>query len=456
MLPTPPLLHAHPDDIVAWRAGQPVTQRTFMAHAAQVADSFPAGRHLLNACHDRYRFAVTLVAGMLSGRVNLMPSTYTPEVVRQLAEFAPDTFVVDDGTDAARHPGLPEHRFPDTPPSVTTDAHALFAIPPEQLVSWVFTSGSTGAPVPHPKTWGKLVLNTRAAAQQLGLNTKRTGQPPFTLIGTVPPQHMYGFESTILLALQGGGAFVAERLFYPADILATLAATPGPRVLVTTPYHLRTLLAANEAKPPVELLVSATAPLPPELAREAEQAFAAPLLEIYGSTETGQIATRRPCADPRWRLFPGIQLEDRAGTTWAQGGHVETPVPLGDLIVLEDSEHFTLQGRSADLINIAGKRTSLEYLNHQLQRISGITDAAYYMPDEDRDSVTRLSAFVVAPGMTRADIVTALRERIDPLFLPRPLVMLDALPRNATGKLPRDVCKQLLAAHASGSGRSTS
>lgn len=266
---------------------------------------------------------------------------------------------------------------------------------------------------------------------------------------------MYGFESTILLALQGGGAFVAERLFYPADILAALAATPGPRVLVTTPYHLRTLLAADEAKPAVELLISATAPLPPELAQQAEQVFSAPLLEIYGSTETGQIATRRPCADPRWRLFPGIQLEDRAGTTWAQGGHVETPVPMGDLITLEDSQHFTLGGRSADLINIAGKRTSLDYLNHQIQHLPGVSDAAYYMPDDDSDGVTRLAAFVVAPGVARADIIAALRERVDPLFLPRPLIMLDALPRNATGKLPRDVCKQLLAAHAARPGRSS-
>lgn len=422
-----------------------------MAHALQTADSFPAGRHLLNACQDRYRFAVTLVAGMLSGRVNLMPSTYTPEVVRQLAEFAPDTFVVADNSETARHPGLPEHRFIDTPPGVGSETDHVPDIPPEQLVSWVFTSGSTGAPVPHPKTWGKLVLNTRAAAQQLGLSTSSTDQPPFTLIGTVPPQHMYGFESTILLALLGGGAFVAERLFYPADIIAALASTPGPRVLVTTPYHLRTVLTVGEAKPNIKLLLSATAPLPPELAHEAEQVFSAPLLEIYGSTETGQIATRRPCTDTRWRLFPGIQLDDRNGTTWAQGGHVETPVPLGDLITIEDDEHFTLGGRSTDLINIAGKRTSLEYLNHQLQHIPGVTDGAYYMPDympdEDASGVTRLTAFIVAPGLHRANIIAALRQRVDPLFLPRPLIMLDALPRNATGKLPRDVCKQLLTTH---------
>ena len=52
-----------------------------------------------------------------------------------------------------------------------------------------------------------------------------------TLIGTVPPQHMYGFESTVLLALVSGNAFSAERPFYPADIAAAVAAAPRPRAL---------------------------------------------------------------------------------------------------------------------------------------------------------------------------------------------------------------------------------
>jgi acyl-coenzyme A synthetase/AMP-(fatty) acid ligase len=51
--------------------------------------------------------------------------------------------------------------------------------------------------------------------------------------------------------------------------------------------------------------------------------------------------------------------------------------------------------------------------------------------------VTRLAAFVVAPGLTSEFILAALRQRIDPAFLPRPLCLVDALPRNATGKLTR-------------------
>jgi hypothetical protein len=81
---------------------------------------------------------------------------------------------------------------------------------------------------------------------------------------------MYGFESTVLLALLSGNAFSAERPFYPADICAAVAAVPRPRALISTPVHLRALLAAGIELPPIDLIVSATAPLTLDLAREVE------------------------------------------------------------------------------------------------------------------------------------------------------------------------------------------
>ena len=107
------------------------------------------------------------------------------------------------------------------------------------------------------------------------------------------------------LALQSGGALCAERPFYPADVCSALGALPRPRTLVSTPIHLRALLASQAELPPADLIVSATAPLPPELAREAEQRFRAPLLEIYGSTESGQLATRRTARAERMAAVAG-------------------------------------------------------------------------------------------------------------------------------------------------------
>ena len=320
-------------------------------------------------------------------------------------------------------------------------------IPAHHPAAYVFTSGSSGTPLPHRKDWGDLVACAHAEARQLGLQPRRR----FTLIGTVPPQHMYGFESTLLLALHNGIAFGAAHPFYPADIAGALEAVPGPRILVTTPIHLRALLESGITLPRLDLLLSATAALPRDLASLAEARMGAPLQEIYGSTETGQIASRRSAQSDRWTLFPGVRLQVGEGTAVAHGGHVSQPTPLHDVIESIDAEHFLLHGRMADLVNIAGKRNSLDYLNHQLNAIPGVVDGAFFLPSEAgaRD-VTRLMAFVVAPTLDAAAIRAALRERVDPVFLPRPLLHVESLPRNRTGKLPR-AALQALAARLMGS-----
>jgi len=59
------------------------------------------------------------------------------------------------------------------------------------------------------------------------------------------------------------------------------------------------------------------------------------------------------------------------------------------------------------------------------------------MPEEDDGTVTRLTAFVVAPGLASETVMAALRQRIDPASFPRPLCFVESLPRNETGKLSR-------------------
>jgi len=424
-----PLL-AHPSLAapLAWRADGVVTVARFLADAERVAALMPPGGHVLNVCADRYRFTVGLVASLLAGKVSLLPSTHTPETVRQLAAFAPDAFCLTDTLpcDIA----LPQMAWPQLAPADFTGA--MPALPADRLVAWVFTSGSTGTPLPHRKTWGALVRNVRAEAERLGLL-----ETPHTLVGTVPPQHMYGFESTVLMALQSGGALWGGRPFYPADIVAAIAAVAQPRVLVSTPFHLRALLAAELALPPLDLVVSATAPLSGNLAVELESRLGCPLMEIYGCTETGQTATRRTARTAEWQLFPGVRLTMKDNVAWADGGHVEAPTALSDVIEPTAEDRFLLHGRCADLVNIAGKRTSLGYLNHQLNAIPGVVDGSFFPPDDDPHGIARLTAVVVAPGLDQAGLLAALRERIDPVFLPRPLLFADALPRNATGKLPR-------------------
>lgn len=444
----PLISHATADAVVAYRAGLPIRAAEFLSDAARLAASLPPGEHVINICADRYRFAVGLGACLLRGKICLLPPTRTPEVIRQLAALAPAVFCLTDEDDC--DVALPQVRFPQSSISRAAAGGGSCCMPEidaSQPAAYVFTSGSTGVPVPYPKTWGKLVRCVRDGAARLGLVDGRS----HAVLATVPPQHMYGFESSVLLAMQSGSALCAERPFYPADICTALDALPRPRMLLSTPIHLRALLALQTELPRVDLIVSATAPLSQELAREAEQRFRAQLLEIYGSTESGQLATRRTARDREWRLWPGVCLTLEEGRAWARGGHLEQPTPMCDELEPIDAERFLLHGRLADLVNIAGKRSSLSYLTHQLNSIEGVKDGIFFFPEEPHPSeagVARVAAAVVAPGLDAARITEALRRRIDPVFLPRPLLLVERLPRNSTGKLPREALRSLAAASA--------
>jgi acyl-coenzyme A synthetase/AMP-(fatty) acid ligase len=76
--------------------------------------------------------------------------------------------------------------------------------------------------------------------------------------------------------------------------------------------------------------------------------------------------------------------------------------------------------------------------------IEGVQDGVFLMQEADAGHVARLTALAVAPGLQPETILSTLRNRIDAAFLPRPLVLVDALPRNTLGKLPRAALLELI------------
>jgi len=427
-----------PGSVFAYRGGAAIGPAQFLGDVSQLAAQLPDAGHVINLCADRYRFTVGFAAALLRRQVNLLPPNQTPAMLEQLLRVYPDAYcLADDGDHAAARTVM----FPELAPAPAGDA-IVPTVPADQIAAILSTSGSTAQPVPHAKSWGGMLRSVRAELGRLGLNAESNT----AIVGTVPPQHMYGLESTVLMPMQGGLALHAARPFYPADVCAELEAIPGQRALITTPVHLRALVAESAVLPRVEFVVCATAPLSPQLAAAAEARFEAPLYEIYGCTEAGELATRRTVETPEWLALPGITLrQDGTGTTWVRGGNVDAEIPLHDVIELNGADRFLFHGRHADLVNIAGKRTSLANLNYHLNSIEGVRDGVFVMPEESDDAVTRPLAFVVAPGVTREGLMAALRQRIDAAFLPRPLHLVASLPRNPTGKLPREALAALMA-----------
>jgi len=467
----PFLRPGQPEDVIAWRGKQPITRREFLRDLTALAARLPERTHVLNHCEDRYRFMVGLVAALTRGQVSLFPSNRAPEVLAQLARDYPDMYCLTDqrtpdmSPSAATHKDVrvsreagcrerPEHLdVRARPPEETSvmevctyDTSGTCAgaqdptFPPEQLVAIAFTSGSTGVPKRYPKYWGGVVQEARIAGERLGLDARSPGR----ILATVPAQHMYGFVYSVILPAQWGYALGAERPFYPEDIRRALADLPGPAILVTTPVHIRACVLDGAPLPPLDFILSSTAPLDANLAAQTEALYGTRVLEFFGSTETGAIAARRQAETAVWRTFEGIRVAPADDGFRVEAPYLPEPMVLADRADVLNEHEFVLHGRNADIVKIAGKRIALGDLNHQLLAIEGVVDGTFFLPDGDPGREPRLAAFVVAPGYRREDVLESLRHRIDPVFLPRPLRLVEALPRNATGKLPRDHLQRLL------------
>ena len=432
-----------PGRIVAFDGDRAITVATFLRHvhgvAAQLRDvPFAAGRCAVNLCEDRYRFLVALCAVALRGQATLLPPSRAPAAVDEVLAGHADAWSIGD-----TELGFPPPRYwclPDRLPEADGEA---FAPDGDALAVIGFTSGSTGAPQPQPKHWGSFRASTAQNIAAL-CDLWPAGQSP-SVVATVPPQHMYGMELSVLLPLLGNAAVHAARPLFPADVARALAEVPAPRLLVTTPVHLRALVGAGVALPPLAGIVSATAPLAPELAAAAETRFGCEVRELFGSTETCIVAGRRTARDQAWTPFPGVALHPQPDGTLVSAAHQAGPTRLADLVELQADGRFLLRGRNADLLEIAGKRASLSDLTRRLLAIPGVTDGVVLQLDADGpDGVRRIAALAVAPTLDEATILAALRVGIDPVFLPRRLRRVASLPRNETGKLPRSVLLELL------------
>jgi acyl-coenzyme A synthetase/AMP-(fatty) acid ligase len=423
------LLPGHPDRPLLWRRDGPVAATAVLAQAQALAARLPPAAHLLNLCCDRGHFLIGFCAALIAGRTTLLPPSRTPRVLAEIAEAWAPAATIDDALVEAAIAAAP-----------ATAADPMPVIEPERVVAIGFTSGSTGVPSANPKTWAALVGSCRH---------NHAAMAPFAtrpqVLATVPSQHMYGMELAVLLPLQADAAVVCAQPLFPQDLAAALADLPGPRVLVTTPVHLRAFVESGLAFPPLALVVCATAPLAPALAVAAEQALSAPLLELFGSTETCVIAARRTALDADWTPYPEVRLQPDALGTVVHAPWLAAATRMHDHIDRFDDNRFRVRGRCQDMVEIAGKRASLGDITARLLAVPGVSDAAVLQCEQPGAAgIQRLVAFVVAPGIDDAGIRRALRDSVDPAFVPRRLCRLERLPRNDTGKLRRDDLLALL------------
>lgn len=418
---------------IAWYKGHILDQQTFEYHVLQVCQNLLRShndevKHLakvLNLCEDRYHFLVTFTASMLEGRTTIMPANRSEGELARLTSSNKDVQIINDSlmTDICQSDTL----------SLSEDfSWEVDSVPESMIVAELYTSGSTGKPIAHGKTWGQLINGAQQVYTRFGMD--QSAQP--SIIATVPPQHMFGFEMSIVLPLVCGVYIHHYRPFYPLDIQRAVSEMPTPRTLVTTPTHLKACITLQNDWSDIERIISATSPLSEDLACQVENVMNTVAEEIYGCSEIGAIATRRVTENPNWELLPDYTLSIVNENALLKVPAIQKPTTLPDKMEIISDSNFRLVGRVTDMIKIGGKRGSLAELTARIKALQGVEDAVVFKHEHKKDQRERLAALVVTQGLSSKQLRETLSKEIDPVFLPRPLRIVSALPYTSTGKLP--------------------
>jgi acyl-coenzyme A synthetase/AMP-(fatty) acid ligase len=427
-----PITDRKSEEIIAIYRGEKIEVGQFITEIKALALTLPDHRYAFNLFTNRYEYLLGFCASILAGHCTLMPPNRLDNTLEELAQQYPDSYML--GATSFSYQEFENGAFRGKPGEFQRDDIPL--IPADQLCAVAFTSGSTGEPSPNLKYWHTL---RSGSLGNIGLLLKNTGER-LNIVATVPPQHMWGLETSILFPLFTNVTISDQTPFYPQNIAEAIQSLPTPRALVSSPIHLRALLKSGVSLPGLDHIFSATAPLSEEVARLLEKQFDTRVFEVFGCTESGIIAGRYTTEETSWHLSELFELEVNKANVLVKAEHLPTDVVINDVIEKIDDHRFKWHGRHQDMVNIAGKRGSLTDLNRRLLAIPAVTDGVIFSPADESE---RLVAIVVAPGLKPADIVDALKTTVDSVFLPRPVYMVSALPRQETGKLASSAIRQL-------------
>jgi acyl-CoA synthetase (AMP-forming)/AMP-acid ligase II len=400
--------------VVAFRHGLPLSFGQFRDEVAACAGAVRAAgcRRGALVARDGWNFAVGLMGLLHGGAEVVVPPNAQPGALAALSGTW--DMVLDD-------------------PPIMGEPLRLRPLDAAACRLAFYTSGSTGTPKRVDKTLAQ--MEGEAAALQ-ALWGEALGDAP--TLATVAHQHIYGLTFKLSWPLMAGRPFVSLSHELWETLLADL---PPGAVLVSSPAHLTRLGGLHVVADRPRLLLSAGAPLPLAAAREAEWLFGVLPTEIYGSTETGAVATRQ--ADAPWRPFPGTAVRREVDGRLSLSCPYVSPdwIECADRIDLEADGGFHLLGRADRVAKIEGKRVGLaeveaalavlpEVAEAQVVVLGGTVLAAAVVPTPvGRAALERLGAFRFGRALR-----WQLSATLEPAGQPRRWRFVERLPDGAMGK----------------------
>jgi acyl-coenzyme A synthetase/AMP-(fatty) acid ligase len=381
------------------------------------------------ATEDKTLVAAAILARLCGGPEIFLPPGLSASVLARMQQDQP-------GVRLLRHRPDPD----DKPPSLRPEPAGL-----DRELARIFTGGSTGRPQIWPKTGHNLLDEALFLARAFEIGTDDR------ILATVPPHHIYGLLFSVLVPLVSGAAVIPAQPSFPAEIRET-ARRHGATILVSVPPHYQALRDTPLDCASLRMAFSSAGPLAEAENRNFRTCNQVPVIEVFGSTETGGIGCRnRFAGEAGFTAFQPVVWRESDGLLAVRSPFLSPGLPLddegwfqtADRIRPLDNRVFIPRGRADAVAKVGGRRVNLEEIRDTIRGLAGIHDCVVAALPERGGRGSRIAALVA--GEVEPETVRELAARqLEPHARPRIIRVVKTIPVRANGKHDRAAILELL------------
>lgn len=393
------------------------------------------------ATENRGIMAASLLASLAGGPVLLLPFAFSGQALAGIQKATGFQTAIADTTSA-----LPSGIKVICPQAATSPPNQpATALSPESELLRIFTGGTTAMPQVWSKTAANIFREALFLAEWLGITENDC------IVATISPYHIYGLLFSVALPLVSSATVLDGTPSFPGEIINAVQEQSGT-LLVSVPAHYRALRGKKTSAGTLRLAVSSAGMLEKADNDDFARQNRIGLVEIYGATETGGIASRnRFLGEEQFTVFPAVEWKISGRRLSVRSPYISPDASCdelgffltGDLVEPFGEKSFSLQGRVDNITKVGGKRVNLEGIRTIIQQQPGVKDSVALALPEAGGREHRIVALVqgnCAPDKIR----TALAAALEPYALPRLIKVVGQIPVKKNGKYDREAILRLL------------
>jgi acyl-coenzyme A synthetase/AMP-(fatty) acid ligase len=393
----------------------------------------PRGPGLCLALEDKALVAAALLAALAGGPPLLLPHALSAQGLEQLHQRTDCTIALVDGV---RPLPAAMQAVSVKPLAAPLSGHNQ-DVPGEADLLRIFTGGSTGT----PQIWSKTAVNLFCEGFFLAHHFQVGATD--TILATIPPYHIYGLLYSVIMPLVAGATVIEETPSFPNEIVATIRRHQST-ILAAVPAHYRVL---RDKALGLRLAFSSAGMLDREDAEEFARHNPQGIVEVYGSTETGGIATRvRVHGEEQFTPFSHISWKRGEGRLAVASPYLSPELGVdgdgyfltNDRIEINENDGFSLKGRIDTITKVGGKRVDLDEICRLIKGMEAVVDCYVIALPEPSGREHRICALVEGERVDCQGLLKTLGLCLEPYALPKRLKKVDKIPMTGSGKYDRE------------------